>query len=121
MLCRPSHLQFGNSKLDQTCLCFSAALSPDVPNSWSRPALTCEQLSDLDVRGLPQQSHQSGYPSAVLEGDLVVVVGFAVHQVSQGSAGTAVDVGHPVVQQVHQQLDAALPPDLRKQEGITVR
>lgn len=80
-------------------------------------ALTREQLSDLHIRGLPQQSDQSGYPSAVLEGDLVVVVGFAVHQVPQGSAGTAVDVGHPVVQQVHQQLDATLPPDLRTEEA----
>ncbi|KAG7227420.1 hypothetical protein INR49_000426 [Caranx melampygus] len=75
------------------------------------------QLSDLYICGLPEQSDQSRYPSAVLEGDLVVIIGFAVHQVSQGSTGTAVDVGHPVVQQVHQQLDATLPPDLRTEEG----
>lgn len=78
---------------------------------------TCEQLSDLHVRGLSEQPDQSRDASTVLQGDFVVIIGFAVHQVPQGSAGAAVHVGHPVVQQVHQQLDAALPPDLRTEEG----
>lgn len=85
---------------------------------WERTSVgrTCDQLPDLHVRRLPQQAHQSRDPSAVLQGDLVVVVGFAVHQVPEGSAGAAVHVGHPVVQQVHQQLDAALPTDLSAAE-----
>lgn len=62
---------------------------------------TREQLSDLHICGLPEQPDQSWYAPAVLEGDLVVVVGFAVHQVPQGSTGTAVHISHPVVQQVH--------------------
>lgn len=62
---------------------------------------TCKKLPDLHVCGFPKQTDQSRYASAVLQGDLVVVISFAIHQVPQGSAGTAVDVGHPVVQQVH--------------------
>lgn len=79
--------------------------------------LTCEQLSDLHICGLAEQSDQCRYASAVLEGDLVVVVSFAVHQVPQGSAGTAVHVCHSVVQQVHQQLNATLSPDLKREDG----
>ena len=86
-------------------------------NNIKASVFTCEQLSDLHICGLPEQSHQSRYSSAVLQGDLVVVVGFAIHQVPQGSAGAAVHVGHPVVQQVHQQLDATLPPDLQTEQG----
>lgn len=78
--------------------------------------ITCEQLSNFHVCGLPQQSHQSGDASTVLQGYLVVVIDFAVHQVPQCSTGTAVDICHPVVQQVHQQLDATLPPDLRTEK-----
>lgn len=93
-------------------------------NSWYSPLLhtqeickfTCEQLSDLHICGLPEQPDQSWYASAVLQGYLVVIVGFAVHQVPQGSTGAAVHVGHPVVQQVHQQLDATLSPDLKMQD-----
>ncbi len=78
--------------------------------------LTCEQLSDLHICGFSEQSDQSRYASAVLQGDFVVIVGFAVHQVPQGSAGAAVHVGHSVVQQVHQQLDATLSPDLQTED-----
>jgi len=74
--------------------------------------LTCEKLPDLHVCGLPEQSDQSGYASAVLQGDLVVVIGFAIHQIPQGSTGAAVHICHPVVQQVHQQLDSTLPSNL---------
>lgn len=73
---------------------------------------TGQQLSDLHVRRLPKQPHQSRYAAAVLQGDFVVVIGFAVHQVPEGPAGAAVHVGHPVVQQVDQQLDPTLPTDL---------
>lgn len=59
---------------------------------------TCEQLSDLHICGLPEQSDQGRDSSAVLEGDLVVIVGLAVDQVSEGSTGAAVHVSHPVVQ-----------------------
>ncbi|TNN55731.1 hypothetical protein EYF80_034031 [Liparis tanakae] len=74
-------------------------------------------LSDLHVCGLAEQSHQSRDAAAVLQGDLVVVIGFAVHQVPQGAAGAAVHVGHSVVQEVHQQLDSTLSPDLGKGGG----
>ena len=79
--------------------------------------LTCEQLPYLHICGLPEQSDQSGYASTVLQCNLVVVIGFSIDQVPQGSAGAAVNISHPVVQQVHQQLDAALPPDLREEGG----
>lgn len=79
--------------------------------------LTCEQLSDLYICGFPQQSDQRRYPSTVLQSDLVVVIGFAVHQVPQGSAGAAVHIRHSVIQQVDEQLDATLPPDLQT-EGV---
>ena len=75
--------------------------------------LTCEQLPDLHIGGLAQESHQGRDAAAVLQGDLVVVVGFAIDQVPQGPAGGAVHIRHTVVQQVHQQLDATLPADLR--------
>lgn len=79
--------------------------------------VTCEQLSDLHVCGLAEQSNQSRYAPAVLQRDLVVIVGFAVHQVPQGSAGATVHVSHPMVQQVHQQLNSTLPPDLSAEKG----
>lgn len=77
---------------------------------------TGQQLSDLHVRRLPQQPHESRDAPAVLQGDFVVVVGFAVHQVPQGAARAAVHVGHPVVQQVDQQLDSTLSTDLSAAE-----
>lgn len=77
--------------------------------------LTCDQLPDLQVCGLAQQPDQRGDATAVLQGNFVVIVGLAIHQVSQGSAGTTVDFGHPMVQQVHQELDASLSPYLKEQ------
>lgn len=91
---------------------------PDFQPYSPTVCFTCEEFSDLHICGLPEQSDQGRYASAVLQSDLVVVVGFAVHQVPEGSAGAAVDVGHPVVQQVHQQLDATLSPDLKTEEGV---
>lgn len=59
---------------------------------------TCDQLSDFHISRLPQQADQGGDASAVLQGHFVLVVGFAVHQIPQRSAGAAVHLAHPVVQ-----------------------
>lgn len=59
---------------------------------------TCDQFSDFYVSGLPQQADQGGNTATVLQGHFVLIVGLAVHQVPQGSAGAAVDLAHPVVQ-----------------------
>lgn len=75
--------------------------------------LTCDQFPDLQVGGLAEQPHQRRDATTVFQGDFVVIVGLPVHQVSQGSAGTTVDFRHPMVQQVHQELDASLSPYLQ--------
>lgn len=76
--------------------------------------LTCDQLPDLQVGGLAEQPHQCWDACTVLQGDFVIIVGFPVHQVSQGSTGTTVDFRHPMIQQVHQELDASLSPYLKE-------
>lgn len=84
--------------------------------------LTCDQLPDLQVSGLAEQPHQGWDPATVLQGDFVVIIGLPVHQVSQGATGATVDFSHPMVQQVHQELDAPLSPYLKKrrrEEGFT--
>ena len=84
--------------------------------------LTCDQLPDLQVGSLAEQPHQGWNPTTVLQGNFVVIIGLPVHQVSQGATGTTVDFSHPMVQQVHQELDAPLSPYLEKQrreEGFT--
>lgn len=73
---------------------------------------TCDQFSYFYISGLPQQTNQGRNPAAVLQGHFILVVGLAVDQVPQGSAGASVNLAHPVVQQVHQQLDASLFADL---------
>lgn len=73
---------------------------------------TCDQFSYFYISGLPQQTNQGGNPAAVLQGHFILVVGLAVDQVPQSSAGASVNLAHPVVQQVHQQLDASLFADL---------
>lgn len=85
--------------------------------SCQQTLFTCEQLPNLHVCGLPQQADQGWDPPTVLQGDLVVIVGLSVHQVPQSSTGAAVHVGHPVVQQIHQQLDSSLPSDLARGTG----
>lgn len=77
--------------------------------------LTCDQLPDLQVGGFAEQPHQRWDTTTVFQGDFVVVVGLPIHQVSQRPTGTTVDFGHPMVQQVHQELDAALSPYLKEQ------
>lgn len=79
---------------------------------WNRRC-TCDQFSDFDISGLPQKADQGGNTAAVLQGHFVLIVGLAVYQVPQGTAGAAVDLAHPVVQQVDQQLDAPLSADLK--------
>lgn len=66
---------------------------------------TGDQLSNFVVRGLPEEAQQRGDAAAVPQRHLVVVGGLAVHQVPQGPAGALLDLGHLVVQQVHQVLD----------------
>ncbi len=73
---------------------------------------TCEQFSDLHVCRLAQEPHKCRDPTAVFQGDLVVVVGLAVNQVSECATGTPVHICQTVIQQVHQQLDTTLPPYL---------
>lgn len=74
---------------------------------------TCDQLSDFNISCFPQKADQRWDPSAVLQGHFILVIGLAINQVPQSSAGTAVNLAHPVVQQVDQQLDAALSADLQ--------
>lgn len=78
--------------------------------------ITCDQLSDVYIGGLAQQADQRRNASAVLQGNLVIVVSLAIHQVSQCSTSTPVHLGHSVVQQVHQQWDTSLPADLKRDE-----
>lgn len=82
---------------------------------------TCDQLSDLHICSFPQQADQSRNPAAVLQGNFVLIVGLAVHQVPQGSAGATVNLTHPVVQKVDQQLDASLSADLRIKEAVALK
>lgn len=77
--------------------------------------LTCDQLPDLQVCGLAKQPHQRWNATTVFQGDLVVIISLPIHQVPQSPTGTAVDFRHPVVQQVHQELDASLSPYLKEQ------
>lgn len=83
-----------------------------------RPCLTCNQLPDVHVRGFPQQTHQSWDSSTVLQGNLVVIVSFPIDEVPQSSAGAPVHLRHPMIQQVHQQRDTTLPPDLKDRENL---
>lgn len=76
--------------------------------------LTCDQLPDLQVGGLAEQPDQCRDAATVLQGDFVVIVGFPVHQVSQRPTGTTVDFRHPMVQQVHQELNTSLSPYLKE-------
>lgn len=82
-----------------------------------RLCLTCYQFPDVHIRGFPQQPHQGWDSSAVLQGDFVVVVGFPVDEVPQGSAGAPVNLSHPMIKQIHQQRDTTLPPDLRDRQN----
>lgn len=63
---------------------------------------TCEQFSDLHIGGFAKEAHQGWDAAAVLQCDLVVIVGFAVNQVPQSSASATVHIAHPVIQQVYQ-------------------
>lgn len=73
---------------------------------------TCDQFSYFYISSLPQQTNQGRNPATVLQGHFVLVVGLPVDEVPQSSAGASVNLAHPVVQQVHQQLDASLFADL---------
>lgn len=78
-------------------------------------SLTCDQLPDLQVCGLTKQPHQRWDAATVFQGNLVIIVSLPIHQVPQRPTGTAVDFRHPVIQQVHQELDASLSPYLKEQ------
>lgn len=82
---------------------------------------TCDQFSDFHVSGLSKQANQSRNPSTVLQGYFVLIVGLAVHQIPQGSTGTAVNLTHPVVQQIDQQLNASLSTDLGMKDTISIK
>lgn len=75
---------------------------------------TCEQLSDLHICGFAKEAHQSWDAPAVLQCDLVIIIGFAIDQVPQSATGTAVHIAHPVIQQVNQKLDAPLSSYLQQ-------
>lgn len=75
---------------------------------------TCEQFSDLHICGFAKKAHQGWDAPAVLQCDLVIVVGFAVHQVPQSTTSAAVHITHPVIQQVYQELDAPLSSYLQQ-------
>lgn len=77
---------------------------------------TCDQLPDLVVGGLPEEAQQGGHAATVPQRHLVVVGGFAVHQVPQRSAGALLDLGRLVVQLVHQVLDASQVTHLHSRE-----
>lgn len=69
--------------------------------------LTSDQLADFVVGRLPEEAQQGGHAAAVPQSHLVVVRSLAVHQVPQGPAGALLDLGHLVIQLVHQVLDAS--------------
>lgn len=66
---------------------------------------TSDQLADFVVGCFPEEAQQGGHAAAVPQRHLVVVGGLAVHQVPQGPAGALLNLGHLVIQLVHQVLD----------------
>ena len=82
---------------------------------------TCNKFFYFHVSSLPQQTDQGRNPTTVLQGDFVLVVGLSINQIPQSSAGAAVNLTHPVVQQVNQQLNASLFTDLSSKETESMK
>lgn len=79
---------------------------------------TSDQLAYVIVGGFSEEPQQSRNTATVPQRHLVVVAGFAVDQVPQGPAGTLLDLGHFVVQLVHQVLDPTQVAHLRTSRTV---